>query len=197
MTEDPSNVTQFKPLRDATRTAVSTSAQSQPDTCPAEIANRRTAILLACFRKGDAADPETYSAAVAAILSCYPTQVVYRVTDPRSGLPGTSQWLPTAAEVKAACEREMQPARDLERRRCDRYHTARILAQSSDESAETRKRVVDEMRARFAELGNDPNKPQPFTKSPERLAEEFSSKGPLTFSPLLRRALGITAEAAE
>jgi hypothetical protein len=31
------------------------------------------------------------------------------VTDPNFGIPAKSQWLPTVAEVKAACEGEMRP----------------------------------------------------------------------------------------
>jgi hypothetical protein len=61
--------------------------------------------------------PETYVMALAAVLSCHPQPVVYRVTDPRSGLTGRSQWLPTAAEVKAACEAEMTPLREAVQRR--------------------------------------------------------------------------------
>jgi hypothetical protein len=60
--------------------------------------------MFGCYRKGDANDPDTYTAAVAAVLALYPGEVVARVTDPRAGLPGRSNFLPTVAEVRAACE---------------------------------------------------------------------------------------------
>ena len=68
------------------------------------MATRRAAILFGCYRKGDAADPETYAAAVAAVLASFPQPVVYAVTDPLRGLPSQSQFLPTVAEVRKACD---------------------------------------------------------------------------------------------
>jgi len=64
--------------------------------------------MFGCYRKGDANDPETYTAAVAAVLAQYPPDVVTSVTDPRSGLPGRMQWLPTVKEVRDACEAIVQ-----------------------------------------------------------------------------------------
>jgi hypothetical protein len=62
--------------------------------------------LFGCYRKADAADPEIYSAAVAAILSEYDEETVAYVTDPRTGIARKSQWLPTIAELdRALCER--------------------------------------------------------------------------------------------
>jgi hypothetical protein len=62
--------------------------------------------LFGCYRRADAADPEIYSAAVAAILSEYDEETVAYVTDPRTGIARKSQWLPTIAELdKALAER--------------------------------------------------------------------------------------------
>jgi hypothetical protein len=71
--------------------------------CPPQIAAQRTALLFGCYRRGDANDPETYSAAVTAILTRFPQHVVEYVTDPRTGIPSDAQWLPSVAEVKQAC----------------------------------------------------------------------------------------------
>jgi hypothetical protein len=71
--------------------------------CPPQIAAKRAAILFGCYRRGDANDPETYSAAVTAVLTRYPQHVVEYVTDPRTGIPSDAQWLPSVAEVKQAC----------------------------------------------------------------------------------------------
>lgn len=60
--------------------------------------------MFGCFRKGDANDPETYTAAVAAVLSEYSVEVIQRVTDPRTGLPRTNKLMPNPAEVGEACE---------------------------------------------------------------------------------------------
>lgn len=64
----------------------------------------RTALLFGCYRKGDANDPEVYTAAIAAILSEYPQEVVDYVTDPRTGLPRKLKFMPNPAEVSEACE---------------------------------------------------------------------------------------------
>ena len=122
----------FKPLREAWSTAMSTLVQSPSPTCPAQLASRRAGILLGCYRKGDAEEPEIYAAAVASVLTCYPQDVAQRVTDPRSGLPGRSQWLPTVAEVKAACEAEMAPSRAEAAREVRRVRTARVVGEPID-----------------------------------------------------------------
>lgn len=133
---------QFKKLRDVSLPSPGSSLNpSHPPICPAEIAARRAALLLGCYRRGDAEDPETYSAAVALILAEYPMPIVYRVTDPRSGLPGRCQWLPTVAEVRAACEAQMPPKRPL---------TAAQVASSVP--AHDRKSVLDDLAEKHPEL---------------------------------------------
>lgn len=60
--------------------------------------------MFGCYRKGDANDPEIYTAAIAATLAEFDQDVVDFVTDPRTGLPSKLKWLPTVAEVREACE---------------------------------------------------------------------------------------------
>jgi hypothetical protein len=72
----------------------------------AEYAVERTRVMFGCYRKGDANDPDTYTAAVAAILAEYPVEVIKAVTDPRTGLPRKVSWLPTVKEVSDACDTE-------------------------------------------------------------------------------------------
>lgn len=92
----------------------------------AEYATERARLLFGCYRRGDANDPDTYAAAVAAVLSEYSADCIRSVTDPRTGIQSTSQFLPTVAEVKAACEEYMAPVRrDQERER--RYAATRAL----------------------------------------------------------------------
>lgn len=70
-------------------------------------------MLFSCYRKDEAHDPEIYSAAVAASLADFPKQVVDYVTDPRTGIPSESKFLPNVAEVRAACVREAERRRVL------------------------------------------------------------------------------------
>jgi hypothetical protein len=49
-----------------------------------------------------------YAAAVAAIFSQFPHEVVDFVCDPRTGLPRTLKWLPTIAEIAEACEERVR-----------------------------------------------------------------------------------------
>lgn len=70
----------------------------------AAYAAERAQMMFGCYRKGDANDPETYTAAVAAILSEYSPDVVQRVTDPRTGIPRRMKFMPNPAEVSEICD---------------------------------------------------------------------------------------------
>ena len=160
--------------------------KSDPNLCSLSIAADRTRALLGCYRKGDAEDPEVYTTAVAAVLARYPEDVVKRVTDPRGGLPGTSQWLPTVHEVRAACETEMAPMRAAERRKEERAHTRFICGKDADVSLERRKELVAEIQARFSHFKDNANRR--IFRAPEQLAAEYETK-PLTVSFALRELL--------
>jgi hypothetical protein len=100
-----------------TSTRISPLSASAPNpSCPVPVAAKRTRLLLGSYRKGEAEDPEVYTMAIAAVLSDYPESVALRVTDPRTGIAGGVQWLPTAFEVREACEREMPPIPAAQRR---------------------------------------------------------------------------------
>jgi hypothetical protein len=102
--------------------------------------------MFGCYRKGDANDPEIYVAAVAAVLSEYPESVIDFVTDPRTGLPRKSKWLPNPAEVSEACEEHMAPIRHAEARR-------RQVEQQMDERASaTRQGEREAVNAGFKQL---------------------------------------------
>lgn len=66
--------------------------------------------MFACYRRGDANDPDGYVAAVASVLARYEPAVIETVTDPYSGIPGrkSNGWsgMPDVADVKEACEAE-------------------------------------------------------------------------------------------
>lgn len=106
--------------------------------CSAELAAKRTRILLGCYRKGDCEDPEVYVPAVASVLARYSPRVVQLVTDPADGLPSRSDWLPTVREVRAACEAEAAKQYQLEARN----NPPRLPAPEKPVSPEERERAV-------------------------------------------------------
>ena len=75
-------------------------------------AMERARLLLACFRTGDANDPETYVAAVTATLARYPEDVIRDVTMPGTGLTIQGNFMPTVREVYLVCEEIMRPRRE-------------------------------------------------------------------------------------
>lgn len=185
---DETENNQFKPLREVSSNAVSTSGQSHRPICPPDVASRRSAILLGCYRKGDAEEPEIYAAAVASVLATYPQEIAYRVTDPRTGLAGRSQWLPTVAEVRAACEAEMAPTRAAEARLRRQAETEAVLTgpAASRVSAARWKDVSDRLESKVV-------RPSIAPKSEEWLKEQ--GHRPLGASDALRAQLA--ARAAE
>jgi hypothetical protein len=103
--------------------------------------------LLSCYRKGDAVNPDIYLQAIILVLTRYPTDIVFDVTDPLSGIAGKSVWLPSVAEVKAACDEAMGPIlRAAERKRIEDENSA--LRAQREIPEDERARVV----RGFAEL---------------------------------------------
>ena len=60
--------------------------------------------MFGCYRKADANDPDTYVAAVAAILAEYDSEIIRIVTDPRQGIARESKWMPNIAELDEFCK---------------------------------------------------------------------------------------------
>lgn len=86
------------------------SGETSP-TCSPKFAADRARLMFGCYRRSDAADPDTYCAAVAMVLTRYPAAVVEVVTHPFEGLPGRVKdngysGMPDVGEVKQACEAE-------------------------------------------------------------------------------------------
>jgi hypothetical protein len=76
----------------------------------------RAKLLLGCYRTGEANDPETYVAAITAVLAKYPREVITSVTHPVTGLPSKKGWLPTVKEVNDACSEAFTPIAENEAR---------------------------------------------------------------------------------
>lgn len=104
--------TSFKPLTVSSKlSAVSTT--TEPEEVALKVyAAERSRLLFGCYRKGDANDPDTYVAAVTAVLAKYPRDVIRSVTHPASGLPTKLKFLPSVAEVHDACEELMTARRE-------------------------------------------------------------------------------------
>jgi hypothetical protein len=75
---------------------------TRPQTNPGYAAERAK-ILFGCYRRGEANDPDTYVAAITAVLAEYDTETIKHVTDPRTGLPRKTNFLPTIPELDKAC----------------------------------------------------------------------------------------------
>lgn len=115
----------------------------------AETAVSRARLLAGCYRKAEAADPETYAGAVAAVLAEYPPEIVQRVTDPRSGLPSRLQWLPSVKEVRDACEELDQRDRRLaERKKLERETIEDLKRQDANRSSRP---TLEELKAKYGE----------------------------------------------
>jgi hypothetical protein len=63
-------------------------------------ATERVGLLLGQYAKARPHEPAIYIAALAAILSEYPREVIEYVTDPRTGLANSQKWIPEPAEVR-------------------------------------------------------------------------------------------------
>jgi hypothetical protein len=99
-------------------------------------AAERARLLLGCYRKSDAADPDTYVAAITAVLTRYPEDVICAVTHPASGLPIQKDFLPNVREVYLACEEIMRPRREVKARR---ERVGRQLAERAEFEASKKK----------------------------------------------------------
>jgi len=90
----------FKPLTISAEKLPASMARQETQT---SYAAERARLLFGCYRTGDANDPETYVAAITAVLARYPEEIITRVTHPVTGLPHAKSWLPTVKEVTDAC----------------------------------------------------------------------------------------------
>jgi hypothetical protein len=117
-------------------------------------AAERAALLLGCYRTGEANDPETYVTAIMAVLARYPEQVITDVTHPATGLPKKKGWLPTVKEVFDACEEAVEFSVN---------HQARL------------KRIKDQMEARARE---DRGEKPTLAQLKERFGENWGLEPP-------------------
>lgn len=136
-------------------TLVSNSSNDKSSARTLEIA-RCAKILFGCYRTGEASDPVIYTRAVEAILSAYPIEIIHQVVDPVRGLASKVRWLPSPAEVKAACDELYGPI--LRAREWDNQAKRQIRERDGIEEIRSRPRqsyaeFKDEMAKRGMPMG--------------------------------------------
>lgn len=83
---------------------------------------------------------------IAAVLTCYPVEIMKEVSDPRWGIATKIKWLPTLYDVKEACEAAMQPVYRREREAAHAAERRQLL------SAPTAPRpTLTELQAKYGE----------------------------------------------
>lgn len=113
-------------------------------------ATERVGFLLGQYAKARPHEPTIYIAALAAILSEYPLEVVEYVTDPRTGLASTHKWIPEPAEVREACEAQVAPLRRKHQREAIERKNKEALEPPVDRSG---RKSYEEIQADFAAVG--------------------------------------------
>lgn len=116
----------------------------------ASYAAERAKLLLGCYRTGDANDPATYVAAIAATLAHYPEDIITRVTHPVTGLPSRNKWLPSVNEVREACDDAIEPIVEKQRRQ-QRVEQQLEERRKIDEDRARRRPTYDDLKARYGE----------------------------------------------
>ena len=145
----------------------------------------RARLLLGCYRTGDANDPETYVAAVAAVLAHFPEDVITEVTHPVTGLPRQKSWLPTVKEVFDACQAVAAPI--YEREREAKIIGETLAARAEEERQRTERPTITELKAKYGENWGLTSLDEPARKavpapSKEDLAAHYREYG-LGFKP--------------
>lgn len=126
--------------------------------------------MLGAYRKGEANDPDVWAASIVAILATYPEDIVWRVTDPRTGLAGKSQFMPSAYDVRTACEALMKAMAPPKPIRC----------LPPDVPAFDRAASLERIKARNPELFADRERSATFSES----TPDYSGK-PIFIDPRL------------
>lgn len=119
-------------------------AATSPSISPINLAAKRAALLMGCYRKADLIDPEIFTRAAISVLVRYPESVVLAVTEPATGIPSKLKWFPNIAEITDACELEMGP---IVRQRVRDRIAAEQLCLAAPASGP--KMTVEEMEARL------------------------------------------------
>jgi hypothetical protein len=150
-------------------------------------------LLLGCYRTGDANDPETYVAAIAATLARYSEGIITDITHPVTGLPARLSWLPTVKEVFDACEAEARKSAYQVAR--ERRIREQLAEREADETAPrlTREQLQAKYGANWG-MGDPTKNPEHVVQSApgwKKITEMYSSD-PSQLARLLRKDSDMT-----
>jgi len=176
------NQASFKQLTISVEKLPASTAQQEALT---SYAAERARLLLGCYRTGDANDPDTYVAAITAILARYPEQVITEVTHPATGLPSKKSWLPTVKEVADACVEAVAPI--IEREKHNEQLAEQFAIRANDDAI--RRPTREELQAKYGKdwglTSLTPDKPKdqnPQSMNAERLRHHYQHYD-LAFKP--------------
>jgi hypothetical protein len=171
------------------RLPTSTCHQSQQNSIAhANYATSRAKILFGQYRRGDANDPDTYVAGVAAVLAEYPPETIRYVTDPRTGIaanpladPDTGRvWtgMPDLANVKRACEIHYAPTRQLiarnrQAQEDQKRREEEVRREADRPSRPTYQELVESCAREGLIIGKHRNKPMMAPLSQEAFCKQF------------------------
>lgn len=148
--------------------------------------------MLGCYRRNEVADEQVFTRAIITVLCDYPENVVKVVTNPARGLPVTLQWLPSIAEVRAACEKEMEPIHRERQRHALRLAQQRERLAPPEVTQEGRERALARWKRMSGELTGESEEALQQAKdaAAERLAALMTGPKPFNIaSPALRAKL--------
>jgi hypothetical protein len=136
-------VSQYTPLpTNLSSGYASVSNSSGPPLCSPSVAAEMVRKLMGAYRGGGKVeDPHGYVASIASVFVHYPERIVRLAADPFDGLPGAVKWYPDVFEVKAFCEKHMEPIRQKAKREAELRRTQALLAAPAPATTEERERA--------------------------------------------------------
>jgi hypothetical protein len=131
--------------------------------------------MRSAFRRGELIDPVIFGRNMAKVFMCYPRQIVLIVCDPTTGVPAVQDWLPSIAQVKAACDTEIAYLHRVARYR--NWGNRATLELAKDEPV---KPTMQQLKAKFGpnwgiKTADEENRPESRSAmSKEQLQEHYS-----------------------
>lgn len=125
-----------------------TPSEKNPSLTSVTLAAERAEILICCYRRDDAANPEIFAAALVALFCSYPEDIVCKISDPVRGIPGRQKWFPSIAEIRHECEAEAKRLADIEAwHERENERAMRLPPPKTDRAA-----VLAKLRAQYPEI---------------------------------------------
>lgn len=111
--------------------------------------------LFGCYRADQVANPREYVKSVCRVLEDYPDEVVFHITDDKTGIQRACKWPPTINEIVCACEVQVQHMAKLARlQNWGKNEVPALEAPREDRP------TYEELKAKYGEnFGLDPTAP--------------------------------------